>query len=865
MGEQNAVAARFETSLDDFVAAAWVQVRERVPADCAALDWDVLEAPLRADLSARLTRLARPTLVLELNVARLEERLRGDTPEERFRYYVDVLLRDPAQWRTLSAEYGVLAELLHETAQRWVDATTELATRLRADFASLRGDLLPADARLTGLVASESDAHRGGRVVRILEFGDARIVYKPRPLAVDVAFQELLAFCNTGIEPALPLLRVLDRGEYGWTEFVSRSDCADTAAVQRFYRRQGAYLALLHVIDGVDMHHENLIAAGEHPVLVDLETLFDRYVSDEVVGADAFSVATVGLRDSVQRTGLLPGRMWGDDRHPGINIGGLGSGAAQLTPTGTATWDEAGTDTMHQVLRRVEIPAAANVPRVDGVPQPVYDHTEALVDGFTSTLRFLAQADVPVRAFAEVPVRQVVRATATYAHLLGVARHPDRLRDPRDRDALFDSLRQVSTGPLARVLDAELADLRAHDVPAFRARPDSRDLWDSRDAVIPDFFETTAVDQVSARLAALDSGAVAAQEFIVRAALSATELSPARPLAAAGSALDCAGAIGEMLLDTAISGTRDVTWLGLQVIGDQDAYQLAPLGPDLYSGTSGIALFLAHLGAATGDLRFTDLAARAVGVREAQPSGGFVGVPSQLYALAHLAALWGDVSLVPLELLDQVADGVPDSEFDVVYGSAGTILALLAVHEATGSERALAIAVDHGRHLAEHAVFDDMTLGFAHGVEGVGYALSRLAAKLGHVQFADRALEVFRHVDLRRAEVTKTSWCHGTTGFALSRGTESLVDTARPRTDGLCHGELGLLTVVDDPALVADRLAAVLAGPRTGFAHPESAPSLMFGTSGIGFGLLRLARPDVVPQVLALAPPTPAAPRGRTR
>ena len=57
-------------------------------------------------------------------------------------------------------------------------------------------------------------------------------------------------------------------------EFVAASGCTEAEAIQRFYERQGAYLALLYALEATDFHLENLIAAGEYPVWVDLESLF---------------------------------------------------------------------------------------------------------------------------------------------------------------------------------------------------------------------------------------------------------------------------------------------------------------------------------------------------------------------------------------------------------------------------------------------------------------------------------------------------------------------------------------------------------------------------------------------------------------
>ena len=102
-----------------------------------------------------------------------------------------------------------------------------------------------------------------------------KVVYKPRRLAVDVHFQRLLDWLNErGARPRFRMLAVLDRGAYGWMEFVRATGCHSQGEVRRFYERQGGYLAILYALEATDFHYENLIADGEHPVLLDLETLF---------------------------------------------------------------------------------------------------------------------------------------------------------------------------------------------------------------------------------------------------------------------------------------------------------------------------------------------------------------------------------------------------------------------------------------------------------------------------------------------------------------------------------------------------------------------------------------------------------------
>src|SRR6516164_3119816 len=175
---------------------------------------------------------------------------------------------------------------------------------------------------LTGVAGGLGDAHRGGRSVLIAEFRSGlRVVYKPRGLAVDVHFQELLSWLDErGDHSPFRTLRILDRGTYGWAEFVAEQPCTSPDEVRRFYRRQGGYLALLYALDATDFHCENLIAAGEHPVLVDLEALF--HPREPAAGATHTDGPADDVASSVLRVGLLPLRLWDGAGSDGIDLSG---------------------------------------------------------------------------------------------------------------------------------------------------------------------------------------------------------------------------------------------------------------------------------------------------------------------------------------------------------------------------------------------------------------------------------------------------------------------------------------------------------------------------------------------------------------
>ena len=217
------------------------------------------------------------TMALELHVSRLQGDLRGDTAEDRFRSFLE-RMRQREHAVGLLQEYPVLARQLVEAIDRWVAFGLEFLRHLCTDLEAIRETFSPEGdpGTLTGVAGGLGDSHRGGRSVLIAEFRSGlRVVYKPRDLAVDVHFQELLSWLNErGDHPPFRTLKILDRGTHGWVEFVAEQACTSPDEVRRFYRRQGGYLALLHALDATDFHFENLIAAGEHPVLIDLEALF---------------------------------------------------------------------------------------------------------------------------------------------------------------------------------------------------------------------------------------------------------------------------------------------------------------------------------------------------------------------------------------------------------------------------------------------------------------------------------------------------------------------------------------------------------------------------------------------------------------
>ncbi|HEY6320897.1 MAG TPA: type 2 lanthipeptide synthetase LanM, partial [Thermoanaerobaculia bacterium] len=356
-------------------------------------------ALLAANLPARLVPVLARTLVLELQVARHQGLLSGESAAARFTFFIARLGQHDVA-AALLGEYPVLArEVLRELAQ-WVDGSLELLACLAADAPRLIERFFHGrhPGLLSALDGGAGDRHRGGRSVRVLTFaGGSRLVYKPRPLAVERHFQQLLAWLGDSGDGAPRTVAVLDRGDYGWMEFVAAQGCSGPDEVVSFYRRLGGLLAVLYVLEATDCHFENLIAAGGQPVLVDLETLFQPRIAPPQVAEPDKRLAGQLFSDSVLRIGLLPFLVGAGGDFEGVDLSGIAAVAGRPSPRPVMTMAGAGTDEMHVVRERLPLPGGSNVPFLGGregesrQEMEAAEHTEELAEGFTAVYRRLAE------------------------------------------------------------------------------------------------------------------------------------------------------------------------------------------------------------------------------------------------------------------------------------------------------------------------------------------------------------------------------------------------------------------------------------------------------------------------------------------
>lgn len=292
--------------------------------------------------------------------------------------------------------------------------------------------------------------------------------------------------------------------------------------------------------------------------------------------------------------------------------------------------------------------------------------------------------------------------------------------------------------------------------------------------------------------------------------------SAAIPLEAmAGEYLHTATLIASHICRRATWSEGRCNWMGAAVDTARKVNHRA-LGPELYSGTSGVALFLAELHAATGDVaaRSTALGAirqaisRTAAVLPENRVGLYTGWTGIALASARIGLLTGEEQLLfaARELLREVEPQDPSHlQFNMIAGAAGAVTGLLTLRELLVEPSLLDVAVRLGNALIERAdkrrerwswkplnPSGEMNLtGFSHGTAGVACALLELFRISGNAQYrvaAERAFEYERYWfdadarnwpdfrghpsrGVRKGDVLPCSayWCHGAPGIAWSR------------------------------------------------------------------------------------------------
>jgi type 2 lantibiotic biosynthesis protein LanM len=443
-------------------------------------------------------------------------------PRTRYVEFADRLRTAEGLW-SLFGDYPVLARLAVETVEQWVETVGEFDRRLERDQSDLREAFGEDDSLgpVADVAVLSGDPHDRGRVPFRVEFAAGpTVAYKPRCLRPERLFGEALEAVSEGVGLAFETPTCLCRDGYGWMEWMAHEPCSSPAAVSRYYRRAGGLTCLAYALGVTDCHFENVVAHGEHPVVVDAETAFHPPLPDAVARKAA-------SERSVVRTGLLP-----LDRD-GYSIGGFTGTVAEARAKRreSASWSHPNTDAMEYEAETYRPDRKRNLPVLDGEREALADHLDAFERGFRLVYRELAERGPELvdgwarEGHLDAATTRVIPApTKLYASVLRAATSAASLSSGLE---LTLKLEGAVSGVVAEervgdrlwwVCQQERAALQRADVPRFAATPTARAIRSGGDAC-ETFFDCSGYQTTRERLTDFDESDLRTQLERVRTAV----------------------------------------------------------------------------------------------------------------------------------------------------------------------------------------------------------------------------------------------------------------------------------------------------------------------------------------------------------
>ncbi len=678
-------------------------------------------------LVRRLVTTLQQTVQFEAAISRSARFMTGDhsLPPEADQPLLGAWLD---RWRM----FPVLASLVTLILVNWLRSVEEVVRALERDHAELATALTGTTTPLAirAITGDAGDPHLGGRSVMILTFADgARVVFKPKQLAITDVFRSLVERINAaGFTTELRVHDALVRDTHTWERFVPHRSCTSTVEVERFYRRMGGWIRLLQMVEGRDFWLDNLIADGEYPVFIDLETIMqprrvsigmtgsaarvqDRIESSPIVTNIVAMFAPIGPDVGSEDLGCFATP--GDFLSPFAATDIPGVTAAGSNRDGYRTWTH-----------------PEHAPLLDGEPMTAdrwYPAIEAGYREMGEALDALAPEllapDGWVDRLCAQPVRTIYRDTWTCLGIIHRSTAPPLLGNYRRRRKFLERMELEAKENVTRigpVVAAEMRAMIALDVPFFSALGSGDTIYPPDGEAVSGFFDGAARDHVVANLHAQSQERLEEDVALLRTSFWTAHPGAApRTVVATGGATpsiertawsDAASRIADQVVaarTVADDGTS--SWIALTYHPTVDIEAWSPIGNDLLTGRAGLVTCFIDQWRTSGDDRWRVLAIDAAlevagtihqvtRAWQADPTAGITQMPDSPVVLGAFTGLGGMLATVKLAFDtfgERALEGawrdtlagvdweavLARSSHDVVGGSAGLALALTARQE----------------------------------------------------------------------------------------------------------------------------------------------------------------------------------------
>lgn len=686
------------------------------------------------------------------------------------------------------------------------------------------------------IILGEGDTHSEGQSVVKVKFDKKNLIYKPRNISIEKKFYDFIECINKESNGEIGNLNKVNsilKDTYSYCEFIEYESANTIDEVNEYYYNLGQLLCLLYVLNGTDIHNENIIARGKIPYLIDLEALFHSqvFINDNVYDEDFKSLLNHNSI-TVLDIGLLPRKIVKTIEHEdySLEIGGIGADKSKISPFKAMNLKVDENGKLNVIKEFAFSKINQNNPIKDFNEVNVEEITSKLQDGFKVVYLWIYEHKEYVKRLVEElfkgeKTRVILRPTYAYGKLLNISKEPHFLNSYVHRKVLFSKL-ALDKSSYLNIVKSEINQLLNNDIPIFYHYTDSGYLYDYNGNKLKEFSQESALSKSLSKIEDMCENDLEREICYIDQAMNLKESNLHSDETSIEFSKDnkqedinnkeyieLADKIGQLILKRKVEINNNISWISTSLLGKGEVeFGVGPVGNDFYFGNAGIALYLAYLGKYTGNKMYLEEAKRATkfninflkqkSLYDYGNIGFHNGIGGVLLSLALVSKIVeiSECEEVIKFSLSNLRDLInKDISYDVVAGASGLITSLIElrkIYPVFNDEIAELLELSYN-HLFNTRIQENGMCywsskatypysGYAHGSVGIlssiiklkYYEKDILGKEIVNEEFIQQLLNYQRNLYSPENRNWKTThlkdaysngWCHGAPGMLLNR------------------------------------------------------------------------------------------------
>ncbi len=375
---------------------------------------------------------------------------------------------------SLASNYPVLDKILKINTTNFSNHIHNIISRFQEDIENIESIFNLRDIKIVDIDVSLGDGHNGEGTSLVYLSDGTKLIYKPRNIGISNSYNSFIDWVNFKLNTDLKTFKVLDCKEYGWIEFVKHEEANSEEELKEYYHKAGILLATSLLLGSKDCHHENLIASGKNPFIIDHETIIQPFFNNKAFLSwdDKFKIRPFSVLETV----LIVNQ----DTGAPLDIVGYGvRGHIEVTELEKVVINPNTINSKRTTRLATRKIIDKNIPIFKGNYVFVNDYKEHFISGFSIAYNMflnskeeLESDNSPLKLFINNEIRYVWRPTFVYFKILKYMRGASFMTSfdayhSKIYDLLSKAFQGKDTEEYRFILDFEMKQMLNGDIPIF--------------------------------------------------------------------------------------------------------------------------------------------------------------------------------------------------------------------------------------------------------------------------------------------------------------------------------------------------------------------------------------------------------------